>query len=139
MQQMYEKKHLLIVDDELLIRDLLYDHFSNCDYSISLADSGQSALELSAKTDFNAVILDLKMPDIDGLELAVQIRARQKDVPIIIITGYPSIESAVVALRQRYFDYFVKPFNMKKLEKSVNAAVEKHLPVDHHSGEEHRA
>jgi len=135
---MYEKKQLLIVDDELLIRDLLYDHFSNCDYSISLADSGQSALELSAKTDFNAVILDLKMPDIDGLELAVQIRARQKDVPIIIITGYPSIESAVVALRQRYFDYFVKPFNMKKLEKSVNAAVEKHLPPDQHSGEEHR-
>jgi len=136
---MHAKKHLLIVDDELLIRDLLYDHFSNCDYLISLADSGQCAMELSAKEDFDAVILDLKIPDIDGLELAAAIRNEHKDVPIIIITGYPSIESAIVALRQRYFDYFVKPFNMKKLEKSVSTAVEEYEAMEHYSGEGQRA
>jgi DNA-binding NtrC family response regulator len=133
---MPDKKHLLIVDDELLIRDLLYDHFSNCDYSISLADSGQSAMALSAKEKFDAVILDLKIPDIDGLELAAAIRAEHKDVPIIIITGYPSIDSAVTALRRRYFDYFIKPFNMKKLEKSVHAAVEQNLASGHDPQEE---
>ena len=121
---MDERKHLLVVDDELLIRDLLYDHFAACNYAITLADSGRSALAMIAKEKFDAVILDLKMPDTDGLELAVQIREREQQVPIIIITGDPSIDSAVEALRRRYFDYFVKPFNMKKLEKAVHAAVQ---------------
>lgn len=120
---MDNKKHLLVVDDELLIRDLLYDHFTSCDYAISLADDGDSALKMVDEKSFDAVIVDLKMPDMDGLVLAENIRHQQEGVPVIIITGYPSVESAVEALRHRYFDYFVKPFNMKKLEKAVAAAV----------------
>lgn len=120
---MDQKNRLLIVDDELLIRDLLYDHFSACDYQVSLAADGGSALEKSAGKEYDAVILDLKMPDMDGLELATQLRENQTAVPIIIITGYPSVDSAVEALRNRYHDYFVKPFNMKKLEKAVREAV----------------
>jgi len=121
---MEDKKHLLIVDDELLIRDLLYDHFSSCDYAISLADNGESALAHLSTEKFDAVILDLKMPDMDGLELASIINEKQATVPIIIITGYPSVESAVEALRRRYFDYFVKPFSMKRLEQAVSAALQ---------------
>ncbi len=120
---MTKHAHLLIVDDELLIRDLLYDHFSSCDYSISLAENGQTALERAKEQQFDAVILDIRMPDMDGLEVASQLQETQGEVPVIIITGYPSVESAVEALRQRCFDYFVKPFNMKKLEKTVHAAV----------------
>jgi DNA-binding NtrC family response regulator len=132
---MSDKKHLLVVDDELLIRDLLYDHFAACDYAISLADNGGTALTLLGKEKFDAVILDLKMPDMDGLELASLIREKEGNVPIIIITGYPSIESAVEALRRRYFDYFVKPFNMKKLEKAVQAAVREHAATDREAEE----
>lgn len=120
---MEKKKHLLIVDDELLIRDLLYDHFSGCDYEITLADDGKSAMARLAEGHFDTVILDLKMPDMDGLELASVVREQQPQAPIIIITGYPSVDSAVETLRRRYFDYFVKPFNMKKLEKAVRAAI----------------
>ena len=84
---MDEKKHLLIVDDELLIRDLLYDHFTDRDYAISLADCGESALGLLDSREFDTVILDLKMPDMDGLELAAIIQKKQQTVPIIIITS----------------------------------------------------
>jgi len=121
---MDRRRHLLIVDDELLIRDLLYDHFSGCDYDITLADNGQSAMARIAVEEFDTVILDLKMPDMDGLELASAIKEKRPAMPIIIITGYPSVESAVEALRRRYCDYFVKPFNMKKLEKAVSAAIQ---------------
>lgn len=120
---MEKKKHLLVVDDELLIRDLLYDHFSGCDYEITLADDGKSAIARLAEQHFDTVILDLKMPDMDGLELAAVVREQQPEAPIIIITGYPSVDSAVESLRRRYFDYFVKPFNMKKLEMAVRAAI----------------
>ena len=135
---MDEKKHLLIVDDELLIRDLLYDHFTDRDYAISLADCGESALGLLDSREFDTVILDLKMPDMDGLELAAIIQKKQQTVPIIIITGFPSIDSAVEALRRRYFDYFVKPFNMKKLEKAVVAAIQESETHDRHTAEVQR-
>ncbi len=120
---MPENARLLIVDDELLIRDLLYDHFSSCDYSIALAENGQTALERAKEQQFDAVIMDLKMPDMDGLDVAAQLQETQGNVPVIIITGYPSVENAVGALRQRCYDYFVKPFNLKKLAKRVQAAV----------------
>jgi len=136
---METKKRLLIVDDELLIRDLLYDHFSSCNYAISVADNGKSALARLASEEFATVILDLKMPDMDGLELAAAIREKQEALPIIIITGYPSVESAVEALRRRYFDYFVKPFNVKKLEKAVDAAIRESPAADHHAEEGQRA
>ena len=136
---MDKKKHLLIVDDELLIRDLLYDHFSDCDYEITLADNGQTALAHLDQKTFDTVILDLKMPDMDGLELASVIREQQPAAPIIIITGYPSVESAVETLRQRYFDYFVKPFNMKKLEKAVHAAIQEVGQADRRMEGEQRA
>lgn len=136
---MEQRKRLLIVDDELLIRDLLYDHFSNCNYAITLADNGQAAMARLGEGEFDTVILDLKMPDMDGLELASVVHEKQPTAPIIIITGYPSVESAVEALRRRYYDYFVKPFNMKKLEKAVNAAIEEAEKNDRHRGGEERA
>jgi len=135
---MEQRKRLLIVDDELLIRDLLYDHFSSCNYAITLADNGQSAMACLTEEKFDTVILDLKMPDMDGLEVGSVIREKQPGAPIIIITGYPSVESAVEALRRRYFDYFVKPFNMKKLEKAVSAAIQGAGETDRHRGGEER-
>ncbi len=134
---MDQQNRLLIVDDELLIRDLLYDHFSGCDYQVSLAADGGSALAKSVGKEFDAVILDLKMPDMDGLELAAQLRENQTAVPIIIITGYPSVDSAIEALRNRCHDYFVKPFNMKKLERAVREAVAEYRKTALGTGEKH--
>jgi DNA-binding response OmpR family regulator len=120
---MLPRPRLLIVDDELLIRDLLYDFFKNRDYDIAVAENGQRALAQFAGGHFDTIILDLKMPDMDGLELAARIRATDQDVPIIIMTGYPSLDSAIEALRRRADDYFVKPFNLKQMSKAVEAAL----------------
>ena len=125
---MESKPRLLIVDDELLIRDLLYDYFTDRDFEIAVADCGQRALTLLEEGRFDTVILDLKMPDIDGLELAARIRSEDRDLPIILITGHPSLESAIEALRRRVDDYFVKPVNLTHLRRAVEAAVARHTP-----------
>lgn len=120
---MASKPKLLIVDDELLIRDLLYDFFKSRDYEIAVAESGQVALAQMEDSHFDTIILDLKMPDIDGLELAAKIRATDDDVPIIFMTGYPSMETAIEALRKRADDYFIKPFNLKQMNRAVESAL----------------
>jgi len=73
--------------------------------------------------NFDTAILDIKMPDMDGLELAEQIRRRDEHLPIIFMTGFPSVDSAIAALRRRAEDYFVKPFNVKHMHKAVEAAI----------------
>lgn len=120
---MSDKPKLLIVDDELLIRDLLYDFFKSRDYDIAVAESGQGALAQMEENHFDTIILDLKMPDMDGLELATKIRAADESVPIIIMTGYPSMETAIEAIRKRADDYFIKPFNLKHMNKAVESAL----------------
>lgn len=120
---MTTKPKLLIVDDELLIRDLLYDYFKSRDYEITVADSGRHALAQMEETRFDTIILDLKMPDMDGLELASRIRAAGDEVPIIFMTGYPSMDSAIEAVRRHAADYFIKPFNLKQMNKAVESAL----------------
>ncbi len=120
---MPSKPKLLIVDDELLIRDLLYDFFKSRDYDITVAESGQGALTQMEESRFDTIILDMKMPDMDGLELATKIRAADDDVPIIFMTGYPSMETAIEALRKRADDYFIKPFNLKQMNRAVESAL----------------
>jgi DNA-binding response OmpR family regulator len=120
---MTTKPKLLIVDDELLIRDLLYDYFKSRDYDIAVAESAQGALAQIEDSHFDTITLDLKMPDMDGLELATKIRATDVNVPIIVMTGYPSMETAIEAIRRRADDYFIKPFNLKQMNKAVESAL----------------
>ena len=117
------KPRLLIVDDELLIRDLLYDYFKNRDYEISVADSAQVALTQMEDLRFDGIILDLKMPDMDGLELATRIRSTDDKIPIIVMTGYPSMDSAIECLRRHADDYFIKPFNLKQMSRALESAL----------------
>ncbi|MBD3298541.1 MAG: response regulator [candidate division Zixibacteria bacterium] len=128
---MSERPHLLIVDDELLIRDLLYDYFSARDFEITVAENGQSALSLINEESFDTVILDIKMPDMDGLQLTEEIRSNHGDLPIILITGYPSVESAIEALRRKVDDYFVKPVNLTHLRRAVETAVDRQTTGGH--------
>ena len=117
-------KRILIVDDELLIRDILYDCFSSHDYQISMAESGEKALDILGKEKIDCILTDLKMPDMDGLELADRAsEIAQKKVPVIVMTGFPSLESAIEALRKRVYDYFVKPFNINRVYSTVEKAI----------------
>ena len=114
-----ERKNILIVDDELLIRDLLYDFFSEKNWIVSVSDSGSNALEILKTRRFDLALVDLKMPEIDGISLIKSIKSRYPALPIVIITAFPSFESAVEALRLKIEDYITKPFNINKLFKTV--------------------
>lgn len=120
---------ILVVDDELLIRDLLYDFFSSRNYDIILAESGSKALEILEIEDIDLILTDLKMPDMDGLELIRRAKTKKDGPPAIIMTGFPSIESAIEALRLRVADYIIKPFNINRLFESIEAVLEEKAPV----------
>lgn len=122
---MTENPSILIVDDELLIRDLLYDFFDEHGWQIAVADNGEKALQIMHSKKIDVLLTDLKMPEMDGMTLTNHVRDSYPDIPVIIMTGYPSVESAVAALRVKVADYVTKPFNINELFKKVKSQVAK--------------
>jgi len=116
-----EKPSILVVDDELLIRDLLYDFFTGQGWSISVAENGEKALEVLNEKSVDLVLSDIKMPEMDGLTLASRVRQSYPDLPVVLMTGFPSVETAVSALRNRVEDYVIKPFNINQLYKLIES------------------
>ena len=120
---------ILVVDDELLIRDLLYDFFSSRNYEIILAESGTKALDVLGAEDVDLILTDLKMPDMDGLEMIKKAGADRNGPPVIIMTGFPSIESAIEAIRLKVADYIIKPFNINRLFESIESVLNESVVV----------
>ncbi len=114
---------ILIVDDELLIRDLLYDFFVGQGWETAIADNGQKALDILENRRVDLVLTDIRMPGMDGLELTAELRASHPELPVVIMTGFPSVDTAVTALRCRVSDYITKPFNINQLYKVVEASI----------------
>lgn len=118
-----EQPSILVVDDELLIRDLLYDFFSGQGWQIAVAESSEKALKILHDKQVDLVLTDIKMPELDGLQLAAQLKEEHPDLPVVVMTGYPSVESAVSALRAKVEDYVIKPFNINQLFKLIETTI----------------
>ncbi|GAB4329035.1 MAG: hypothetical protein Kow0037_03850 [Calditrichia bacterium] len=116
---------VLVVDDEENIREVLSGYLENMNYQVVTAVDGQDALNKYQKGQFDLVISDLLMPNVDGLELLKQIRTIDKDVIFLMITGYPSIETAVDAIKKGAYDYITKPFHMEDVKLRIERAFEK--------------
>jgi len=116
---------VMIVDDEENIREVLSNYLESMNYSVESAEDGQDALDKFKKGDFDLIISDLLMPNIDGLELLKRIRNIDKDVIFLMITGYPSIETAVDAIKKGAYDYITKPFHMEDVKIRIERAFEK--------------
>jgi len=114
---------ILVVDDELLIRDLLYDFFSSQGWDISVAENGEKALEIIRSKKIDLVLTDIKMPEMDGLTLASLVNQSHPGIPVVVMTGYPSVDTAVSALRNKVADYVIKPFNINQLFKLVESKI----------------
>jgi DNA-binding NtrC family response regulator len=110
---------ILVVDDELLIRDLLYDFFSGQGWQISVAENGEKALDILQDKNIDLVLTDIKMPEMDGLTLTSHMREKFPSIPVVVMTGYPSIDTAIQAIRSKVADYIVKPFNINQLYKVI--------------------
>ena len=98
-----------MVDDEPLVRRSLSEFLTLEGYTVSSAASGKEALELLKNYTADIIITDIKMPEIDGIQLLRRIKKENADIPVILITGYGSIEDAVKAIKEGAFDYVTKP------------------------------
>jgi DNA-binding NtrC family response regulator len=116
-------ERVLVVDDELFVRELLNEYFSKLKFTVDVAESGEAALEHVAENNYNVALIDLKMTGLDGLETLKKIRQLDRDVVVILMTGYPTVESSIDALRAGAYDYIVKPFRLNELKDVVTGAI----------------
>jgi two-component system response regulator AtoC len=108
--------HILVVDDEEKQRDLLAGFLRKKGYAVTTAASGKEAIEKNRTTGFDLTILDLKMPEVDGIETMSRMKEIDPETYFIILTGYGTVESAVEAMRCGASDYINKPINLDELE-----------------------
>jgi two-component system response regulator AtoC len=117
------RKSILIVDDDELIRSMLTGFFAQLEYEVTTAGNGEDALSKYVPGKFDLVISDLMMPDMDGLTLLKRLTAIDNRVLFFLITGYPTLETAVDAIKNGAYDYVVKPFNLEDLKFKVERAL----------------
>jgi two-component system NtrC family sensor kinase len=123
---MAKSDKILIVDDDPKMRELLNECLTPLGYDVTQATSGRQALELIGKVPFNVVLLDLMLPDIEGMNVFRDLREQRPETEVIVLTGYASLESAIEALRIGAYDYVTKPFDASVVQSAVRRAVEKH-------------
>ncbi len=108
-------KTILIVEDNALLRDLFYTVLSSNGYSVTTARTGKDALEKIKKSDYNLALLDIGLPDMDGIELLKKIRTSNRYLILIIVTGKPDLDSSIESINYGANGYLVKPVNNKDL------------------------
>ncbi len=111
MDKNNKKFKILIVDDEPLIRQSLYEILRIEGYSVQMAESGEMALKLLEKDEFDLVVTDMKLPKMSGVDLLKEIQKKYKNTELILITGFGSIETAVEAMKLGACDFITKPIN----------------------------
>ena len=121
----FEKFKILITDDDMDLRELLTEAVKNWGYVVSVARDGDEALRKLRMERFDIVITDLMMPGMDGLALLQKIKDLDKEILVIIITGYATIETAVKAIESGAYDYIAKPFRLDELMIVIKNACER--------------
>jgi two-component system, OmpR family, response regulator len=119
-------KRLLIVDDDHDLRDALKDLLQGSGYLVDDCVDGNAALAAVAAHAFDLAIIDLVLPDVDGLALLRTLRKSQPRMPILVVTGLADLESRVAGLDSGADDYLVKPFAMPELEARIRALLRDH-------------
>jgi DNA-binding NtrC family response regulator len=118
------KNSVLIVDDDRAIRENLARYLSD-NYVTYIASNGREAIaQINENRDIEVILSDLKMPEMDGLELLEKVQPTNQDIIVIFVTGFSTIESAVNAMRKGAYDYLTKPIDLNKLEITIKNAIE---------------
>ena len=115
---------ILVVDDEEIMRDVLSTLLGAENYSVDFAHNGAQALEKARESDYSVVLLDLMMPDMDGLQVLEQFRKMESNPVTVILTAFASIEKAVKATKLGAFDFITKPFKNDEILLAVKNAAE---------------
>lgn len=116
--------NILIIDDEAVIRETLSDWLEREGYTTETAITGEEGIEKERATRFDIAIVDLKLPGMDGIEVLRELKKINPHIPIIMITAYATIETAVQTMKEGAYDYLVKPFNLEEISLIVKKIVE---------------
>lgn len=122
---MVEKK-ILIVDDELMIRDMIGDAFEKKGYKVKSAASAEEGLKILDGEDFPIIFLDLNLPGMNGVEMCKQIRNKDSKSVIYAVTGYSSLFGVSECKKAGFNDFFTKPVKLEVLFKAAQAAFDKY-------------
>lgn len=121
---------VLVVDDERAIRDTLREILEDAGYEVAVAEDGVKALEQFNQERYDVVLCDIKMPGMDGIELLDKLQA-ESEVPVVMVSGHGTIETAVDAIKRGAYDYIEKPLDLNRLLVSIRNALDKsHLVTE---------
>jgi DNA-binding NtrC family response regulator len=118
------KPHILLIDDEAIALTNLTHVLKREGYEVTACKDGETGLEALKRSDFDLVLTDLKMPGIDGMAVLRQVHASHPDVPVIMITGHATLDSAVEAMKAGAHHYLAKPFRLAEAREVVRSALE---------------
>lgn len=107
--------HILVVDDEQEFLELMTNRLQKRGFTVTIAGTGEKALELIAGQSFDAMVLDVKMPGIDGIEVLRQVKLQRPELPVLLLTGHASIEAAMTGVETGAVDYLLKPVPINDL------------------------
>ncbi len=124
---MHMKTSVLIVDDETFIRQILARIVSREGYEVRQACDGRDALARLSEASYDIVISDIKMPNMDGMELLAEIKANHPDIPVILITAYAGEYSAEEALKAGADAFIAKPFKNTEIAETLRKVLQKNL------------
>ena len=120
---------ILVIDDERSIRNTLKDILEFEKHQVTLAENGKQGLEEALNSVFDLIFSDIKMPEMDGIELLGHLHEKEVEAPIIMISGHGNIETAVECIKKGAFDFIVKPIDLNRLLITVRNALERNLLV----------
>ena len=118
------KSSVLVVDDDLAHRTMLRTLLSSWGYEVSEADDGGSAIEAVRRRPFDLVLMDIRMIHVSGIEALEEIKAFNPAIPVILMTAFASVETAVEALKKGAYDYLTKPLDFDELQVAIGRAME---------------
>lgn len=118
-----EEYAILVVDDEETILDVAEGFFQRKGYMVHTASNGREALEILDKEKVHCCFTDISMPEMDGLELAEAVRKKDNTLPVVVMTGYPSLENTIQTLKNGVVDYLIKPINLEQMEITLKRVI----------------
>ena len=121
---MDKHSRILVVDDDTNIRRSLETILSDEGYRVDLAANGKEAIKKTESTAYNAALIDLRLPDMEGLELLTRMKDTVPKTRKIIVTGYPSLQNAIEAVNKKADAYIAKPIDVEKLLRTIREQLE---------------
>jgi DNA-binding NtrC family response regulator len=119
-----KQRKILLVEDEVVLREALQDWLVTDGYEVEVVESGEEAVKRIKTEEFGVIVLDLRLPGIDGLRVFEEAKDVKPEIKGVIITAYPSEETLTKAKEIGLLDYLPKPFNVEDLEKIISGALE---------------